>query len=126
MGIGSHFAYDLESEDKDLTFDERDSAAFMPKCPRHRSGRHRLGHDDRPPLIRWADTIVYETHVKGFTQLNPAIPKELRGTFEGLGHKAVVDYIKSLGITSVELMPIHAFPGRQPSAGQGPEELLGL
>ena len=103
------FAYDLASEDKDLSFDERDSAAFMPKARVTDPAAIDWGND-RPPLIGWADTIVYETHVKGFTHLNPAIPKELRGTFEGLGHKAAVDYIKSLGITAVELMPIHAFP----------------
>ena len=79
----THFAYDLLAEDKDLTFDERDNARFMPKCrvvaARNRNGVAR-------PRIPWPQTIVYETHVKGFTRLNPRIPEELRGTFEGLGH----------------------------------------
>lgn len=103
------FAYNLDAEDKDLSFNEEDSAAFMPKG-RVIDPSALDWSGDRRPMIGWADTIVYETHVKGFTKLNPAIPEELRGTFEGLGHKAAVDYIKSLGITSVELLPIHAFP----------------
>jgi isoamylase len=102
----THFAYDLLAEDKDLTFDERDNARFMPKCrvlaPRGSVANNR-------PKIPWPRTMVYETHVKGFTKLNPHIPEELRGKFEGLGHKAAVDYVKSLGITSVELMPVHEF-----------------
>ena len=108
----AHFAYDLLHEDKDLTFDERDSAPFMPKC-RVTDPNGFDWHDATRPDISWPSAIVYETHVKGFTQLNPAIPQELRGTFEGMGHKASVDYIKSLGITSVELMPVHYFPDDQ-------------
>ena len=108
----AHFAYELLHEDKDLTFDERDSAPFMPKC-RVMDPNGFDWHSSQRPTIPWSQTIVYETHVKGFTQLNPAIPAELRGTFEGMGHKASVDYIKSLGITSVELMPVHYFPDDQ-------------
>src|SRR3546814_4676976 len=63
--------------------------------------------------VPWHSAIVYEADVKGFTQLNSAIPEELRGTFDGMGHKASVDYIRSLGITSVELMPVHYFPDDQ-------------
>ncbi|WP_027486710.1 glycogen debranching protein GlgX [Allorhizobium undicola] len=103
------FGYNFDDPEKDLSFNDRDSAPFMPKARIIDPFAADWG-DDRLPGISWADTIVYETHVKGFTQLNPAIPQELRGTFEGLGHTAAVDYIKSLGITSVELLPIHAFP----------------
>ena len=102
----THFAYDLLAADKDLTFDTRDNAQFMPKC------RVVAPREDRPvnrPQIRWPDTIVYETHVKGFTKRQSLIPENLRGTFEGLGHQAAVDYIRSLGVTSVELLPIHEF-----------------
>jgi len=105
----AQFGYDTQSEDKDLSFSELDSAPGMPK------GRIIDPNDydwrgDAKPNIPWAQTIFYETHVKGFTQLHPAIPEHLRGTFEGLGQKAIVDYIKALGVTSVELLPIHAFP----------------
>ena len=59
--------------------------------------------------VPWDRTIVYETHVRGFTKLHPAVPEHLRGTFSGLGRKEVVDYIRTLGVTSVELLPIHTF-----------------
>jgi isoamylase len=100
------FGYKLESQD-DLTFDERDSAPFMPKCrvvdPSFTWSR------DRKPSIPWDQTIVYEIHVKGFTKLHPLVPEDFRGTFMGLGRNVVVDYIKSVGVTAVELLPIHAF-----------------
>ncbi|WP_137131412.1 glycogen debranching protein GlgX [Rhizobium sp. FY34] len=108
----AHFAYDLLHEDKDLTFDERDSAPYTPKCRVIDPFAFDWTGDSRPN-IPWPATIVYETHVKGFTMLNPRIPENQRGTFEGMGHKATVDYIKSLGITSVELMPVHEFPDDQ-------------
>ena len=101
------FGYTIGAEGDDLTFDERDSAPFVPKCrvidPAFTWGR------ERTPNIPWERTIVYETHVRGFTKRHPAVPEHLRGTYAGLGHKDVVDYIRSLGVTSVELLPIHAF-----------------
>jgi isoamylase len=105
----AHFGYVADSEDKDLSFNGEDSAAFMPKCRVVDPTAHDW-RNDHGPDIPWANTIFYETHVKGFTKLHPAIPENLRGTFEGMGHEAIVGYIKSLGITSVELMPIHEFP----------------
>jgi glycogen operon protein len=105
----AHFAYDINADDKDLTFDTRDNAAGMPKC-RVTDPNAYDWQGDQTPAIHWPSAVVYETHVKGFTQLNPDVPEELRGTFEGLGHKASVDYIKSLGVTSIELMPVHEFP----------------
>ncbi|MGK3042568.1 glycogen debranching protein GlgX [Klebsiella michiganensis] len=105
----AHFGYELGHEEKDLSFDTRDSAPFTPKCKVvdpdafDWQGENRLD-------VPWPHAVIYETHVKGFTQRNPALPPELRGTFEGLGHQASVDYIKSLGITSVELLPVHWFP----------------
>ncbi|WP_426239517.1 glycogen debranching protein GlgX [Pararhizobium sp. DWP1-1-3] len=105
----AHFGYDVEAEDKDLSFSDTDSAAGMPKC-RIIDPKSYDWKADRRPDIPWSKTIFYETHVKGFTQLHPAVPENLRGTFEGLGHKAIVDYLKSIGISSVELLPIHFFP----------------
>jgi glycogen operon protein len=101
------FGYQMESGD-DLTFDDRDSAPFMPKCtvvdpdfdwtgPR--------GHK----FVPWDDTVIYEMHVRGFTKLHRAVPESLRGTYEGLGTKEITDYIKSLGVTTVELLPVHTF-----------------
>ncbi|GJE29118.1 glycogen debranching protein GlgX [Methylobacterium organophilum] len=100
------FGYQMESGD-DLTFDERDSAPFTRRSrvidPAFTWGR------DRKPHVPWERTIVYETHVKGFTKLHPAVPEKHRGTYAGMGHPAVLDYIKSLGVTSVELLPVHSF-----------------
>ena len=103
------FGYDLNSEEKDLSFNEADSASKMPKC-RVIDPKDYDWSGDKRPNIPWSKTIFYETHVKGFTKLHPALPEELKGTYEGLGHKDVVSYIKSLGITSIELLPIHYFP----------------
>ncbi|WP_431278713.1 glycogen debranching protein GlgX [Leifsonia poae] len=65
--------------------------------------------DDRAPRTRLSETVVYETHVKGFTKLMPEVPEELRGTYAGLAHPAAIDYLTSLGVTAVELMPVHQF-----------------
>jgi glycogen operon protein len=106
----AHYGYQMDAgDDRDLTFDEQDSASGMPKCVV--VDPHALDwQGDVKPRVDWAKTIFYETHVKGFTKLHPAVPEELRGSFEGLGQPAIIDYIKSLGVTSVELLPIHAFP----------------
>ena len=101
------FGYKMETGD-DTTFDERDSAPFMPKCVVVDESYDWKGEPGRK-TAPWDDTIVYETHVKGFTKLNPAVPEPLRGTYAGLGQEAVVAYIKKLGVTSVELLPIHTF-----------------
>jgi len=120
----AHFAYDMLHEDKDLTFDKRDSAPFMPKC-RVVNPHEFDWQDNNRPNIPWSQAIIYETHVKGFTQLNSALPQELRGNFEGMGHKATVDYIKSLGITSVELLPVHWFPNDQHLLDRGLKNFWG-
>jgi isoamylase len=105
----SLYGYDVRSHDKDLSFSTSDSAAHMPKCRIIDPNAYDWGNDSKPHT-QWAQTIFYETHVKGFTKLHPAVPEELRGTYEGLGQRAIVDYVKSLGISSIELMPIHSFP----------------
>jgi isoamylase len=101
------FGYKMETGD-DLTFDERDSAPFMPKCVVVDRDFDWTGEAGRQP-VPWDRTIVYETHVKGFTRLNANVPEKLRGTYAGFGSKAVVDYLCDLGITSVELLPVHTF-----------------
>jgi glycogen operon protein len=92
----------------DLTFDERDSAPFMPKCVVVDPNFDWKGETGRKS-IPWDHTVIYEMHVKGFTKLHSAVEERLRGTYAGLGTKAVIDYVRSLGITSVELLPIHTF-----------------
>ncbi len=102
------FGYKMESGD-DTTFDERDSAPFMPKCTVVDAAFTWRGRRASRRPIPFDDTIVYEMHVKGFTELNPAVPKVLRGTYAGLGTRRVLEYIKSLGVTSVELLPVQTF-----------------
>ncbi|MFL5314673.1 MAG: glycogen debranching protein GlgX [Microvirga sp.] len=100
------FGYRMAGE-RSRTPDRRDSAPSMPKCivedPSHRWG------DDRPPRRPAPDSIVYEAHVKGLTQLHPDVPQAMRGTYDALGHPAVIDHLVRLGITAIELLPIHAF-----------------
>ncbi len=101
------FGYRLESGD-DRTLDERDSAAFVPKSVvvdpnfdwRGETVRHH---------VHWDRTILYELHVRGFTQRRADVPEPLRGTYAGLSSTPVIDYIRSLGVTSVELLPVHTF-----------------
>ena len=102
------FGYKMESGD-DLTFDERDSAPFVPKSVVVDQNFDWRGRPRGGRAIPWDRTILYETHVKGFTMQHPQVPETLRGTYAGFGQSAVVDYIKALGVTSVELLPVHAF-----------------
>jgi pullulanase/glycogen debranching enzyme len=74
--------------------------------------RHRPSHewgDDRQPRRPWIDTVAYEAHVKGLTQLHPGVPDPLRGSYAALGHPSVIEHLVKLGVTAVELLPIHAF-----------------
>ncbi|MBI1998319.1 MAG: glycogen debranching protein GlgX [Deltaproteobacteria bacterium] len=101
------FGYAVGHPDKDLSLDERDSAAGLPKSvvvdPAFSWG------NDAPPQIPWHKTIIYELHIKGFTARHPDVPAELRGTYAGLACPPVLDYLHSLGITAVELMPVQQF-----------------
>src|SRR3954469_21235534 len=101
------FGYVLDSPDKDLSFDERDSAPLMLKCrvidPAFTWGQ------ERKPAVPWERTIVYEMHVKAFTKLNQTFRAATRVTFAGLAHSRVAEYLRKLGVTSAELLPVHAF-----------------
>ncbi|HLT03319.1 MAG TPA: glycogen debranching protein GlgX, partial [Geminicoccaceae bacterium] len=101
------FGYRVGDPKEDLSFDDRDSAPFMPKCrvidPAFTWGR------DRPVQRPWHEAIIYEMHVKGFTMRRPDVPEEARGTIGGLSSPSVVDYLRDLGITAVELLPVHSF-----------------
>jgi glycogen operon protein len=101
------FGYTLESGD-DTTFDERDSAPYMPKNVIVDPGFDWRGEPGRQ-RVPWEHTVIYETHVKGFTKLHPKVAEKLRGFYAGMGTRHVVDYIKSLGVTTVELLPVHSF-----------------
>jgi isoamylase len=101
------FGYQIGHPDKDLSFDERDSAPYAQKArvidPAFTWGS--VGRSRCP----WRQTLIYEVHVRGFTKLDSRLPEPLRGTFSGLGHALTIEYLQELGVTSVELMPVHAF-----------------
>jgi len=101
----THYGYDQYNDQHDLTFDTRDNSAYLPKCV----VINELDDCTTHPQVRRRDTLLYELHVKGFTQNNNNVPTELRGTFAGLASDAVCQYIQDLGITTIELMPIHTF-----------------
>ena len=92
-------------EDADLEPDDEDDDAAMPKSVVIDRGFDWDG--DRPPRIPWGDTVIYETHVKGFTKLHPDVREDLRGTYAGLASEPALEYLKRLGITAVELLPVH-------------------
>ncbi len=101
------YGYRSGAHRNDLIPDRRDSAPMMPKCvvvdPSY------PWESDHPPRRPWTDTVIYEAHVKGLTALHPDVPAPMRGTFAALGHPALVDHLVKLGITAIELMPVHGF-----------------
>lgn len=103
----SLFGYEINNEQEDLSFSDSDSSAFVPKSvvidPRFE------WQEDKPLRIPFHESIIYELHVKGFTKLNTEIPENLRGTYAGIAHPASINYLKELGVTAVELMPVHHF-----------------
>lgn len=103
----SLFGYEVGGEEEDLSLSTEDSSPFLPKCvvidPSFDWG------DDEAPRIPYHKSIIYETHVRGFTMLHPDIPENIRGSYSALAHPVTIDYLKKLGITAIELMPVHHF-----------------
>jgi isoamylase len=101
------FGYRVGSSRADLSFDRRDSARLMPKCvvvdPAYTWG------DDSPLRHAWANSIIYEAHVKGMTARHPDLPEQIRGTFAGLADPRVIEHLQKLGVTAIELLPVQAF-----------------
>jgi isoamylase len=87
--------------------DLRNSAPYVPRSVVV-DNRFDWG-DDAPPQVPWAETVIYETHIRNFTKRHPEIPEWLRGTYAGMAHPAAIAYLQALGVTSVELLPVHAF-----------------
>jgi isoamylase len=100
------FPYDVTSGD-DTKFDDQDSADGVPKCVV--VDQHFDWSGDFMPEIPLSDSVIYEVHVRGFSIKNPMIPENLRGSYAGLAHEASIGYLKSLGVTAVELLPVHHF-----------------
>jgi isoamylase len=113
----SHFGYRIGHRQEDLSFDRRDSAPGMLKAkvidPAFTWGT------DRPPAIPWHKSIIYEVHVKGFTMRHPDVPPVLRGTYAALATAPVIDYLTKLGVTAVELLPVHYFINDRQLAERG-------
>lgn len=103
----SLFGYDLHHEEKDLSFSETDSAPFVPKSVVIDESFDWEG--DKLPKTAYHHTIIYEAHVKGLTRQLDGIPENLRGTYAGVAHPETIKYLKALGITAIELMPVHHF-----------------
>ncbi|MDH4189177.1 MAG: glycogen debranching protein GlgX [Betaproteobacteria bacterium] len=101
------YGYTIGHKREDLSFDRRDSAAYMPKArviePAFTWG------DDRHPDIAWHDTVIYELNVRGFTKRHPEVPPSQQGTYAGLASAPAIEYLKRLGVTAVELMPVHFY-----------------
>jgi glycogen operon protein len=99
------YGYRLGSGQEEAGRNALDNAAYAPLCavidPSFVWG------DDAPPRIPWSETVIYEAHVKGLTAQNPRVPKALRGTYSGVACEAVIDHLQQLGVTSIELMPVH-------------------
>jgi glycogen operon protein len=101
------FGYEVGSHEEDLSFSEEDSASFMPKSVVIDPSFDWEG--DKAPKIPYHKTIIYEAHVKGLTQLHPDVPENIRGTYSAIAHPVIIQYLKDLGITAIELMPVHHF-----------------
>ena len=99
------FGYRFGADGDDLEPDDRDSARHLPRCvvvnPDFAWG------NDRQLRTPWERTLIYEVHVKGFTQQHPDLPEELRGTYAGLGSSPAIEYLQSLGVSALELLPVH-------------------
>jgi glycogen operon protein len=101
------YGYQPEHEDQDLSFNETDNAPFVPKGVVIND--YFNWEEDKSPDIPHHETIIYETHVKGFSRLAPEIPEKIRGTYSALSHPKSIEYLKKLGINTIELMPVHQF-----------------
>ena len=101
------FGYRIGDPTADLSRDDQDNAGNVPKCVVVEQGF--TWGDDRLLKTPWESTVIYEVHVKGFTFRHPDVPNQLRGTYAGLGTPAVIEYLQALGVTAVELLPVHHF-----------------
>lgn len=100
------FGYTIGSADADLSFDERDSAPFVPKS---KVIDPAFTWAERPPVrVPWDRTVIYEAHLRGLSMRHPQVPEAVRGTFAGLMNADLLAHIRRLGVTSVELLPILA------------------
>src|SRR5579871_3918131 len=104
-GAASVLPYVPDGEDADLALDRRDDAVAIPKSVVIDES---FDWENDAPLRRpWTETVIYEAHVKGFTQLNEVVREDLRGTYAGLASEPALEYLQDLGVTAIELLPVH-------------------
>jgi len=103
----SLLGYDDRSAGLDLSYDTRDSAPYVPKSVVPDPAF--FGPIAAGPQTGWSETLIYEAHVKGMTQAHPGVAEDVRGTYEGLASDAVLDHLREMGVTAIELLPVHAF-----------------
>ncbi|WP_374204271.1 glycogen debranching protein GlgX [Streptomyces sp. HPF1205] len=115
--VYGHVRHWPEAGVADTVRDDRDSAPYVPKGVVVDDDDD--WQDDRRPKTPWSDTVLYELHVRGFTMRHPGVPPELRGTYAGLAHPAAVEHLTRLGVTAVELMPVHQFAHEEHLERQG-------
>ncbi|MDQ6669618.1 MAG: glycogen debranching protein GlgX [Chloroflexota bacterium] len=101
------FGYRLGSRSEDLTREVHNSARGIPKSLV--VDNHFDWGNDRPPNVPWSETLIYEAHVKGISKRHPDVPEDQRGTYLGLASEPIIDHLRSLGVTAVELLPVHQF-----------------
>lgn len=123
MWHDSLFGYDINHPDKDLSFSKSDSAPYVPRCVV--IDPHFDWESDEHPRIPYHKTIIYETHIKGFTQQHPGIPNEIKGTYAAIAHPVTLGYLKALGITAIELMPVHHYMTDKHLADRGLDNYWG-
>ena len=112
----SIFGYDTDSPDKDLSFSTLDSAPYVPKSVVVDDNEFNW-EGDKSPNYSMNETIIYETHMRGYTKLHPHVPDAERGRFSGFGREVILNHIQHLGVTAVEFLPIHAFMGNRHKKG---------
>ena len=113
----AHYGYTLGSKREDLSFDRRDNAGGVPKSVVVDSAFS--WGDDRRPNVPSNDMVIYEMHVAGYTRRHPQVPPALRGSYAGLSSPAVIDHLRRLGVTTIELLPVHAFIDDRPLVERG-------
>ena len=111
------YGYKIGDPTADLSFDERDSAGFVPKAIVVDT-TYPWG-DDRPPHTPWSNTVIYEASVRGLTMRHPDVPEHLRGTYLGVSSPPIIEHLKSLGVTAIELLPVHHMVPERPLVERG-------
>jgi len=113
----ANFGYTIGNKKEDLSLDKRDNAAYMPRC-QVVDNTFDWGND-RHAIVNSNERVIYEMHVRGYTKRHPDVPADRQGTYLGLTTPQVIDHLRSLGVTTIELLPVHAFVDDRPLVQRG-------